>query len=192
MTTGEWTAGVVTAVYTLISYLTLRAIKKQADIARDNTDVLVASERSWVAVSVGWTPGYPGMFLSDSSAEGPGHTASVRLTCKNDGKTPAWIVEIRARLEIFEPAPLKPPLERTEVVDHTIVSLAAGHEQPCDKFLICKGRQTMDNLAIIYGVVRYRTAIGPATVRETWFAYTVSSDGKRLTPHQNAEWNRNT
>jgi hypothetical protein len=119
----------------------------QTGLTRRSVNYLVAIERAWVTVTVDWSPAYPGLSNHDN-AEGLGHMVNVRITYKNDGRTPAWIIERRAKLEIFDhmTLPEKPPIKRAEVFAHGTISLSAGQEKSFDTPLDCKGRQTFDNI----------------------------------------------
>lgn len=171
----------------------LELATKQANTARQSADVLIASERAWVSVTIDWSPGYSGLFISAHMEHGHtvhGYMTTVRMTYKNDGRTPAWINERRANLEIFNNLPDTPPIERAEIIKHGIESLAAGQEKSFDTPLSCEGTQTMDNLAVIYGVVKYRTAVGIAG--ESVFGYRISFGGTNMFALDYQEWNNNS
>ena len=142
---------------------------------------LVTSERPWVTVPLAWSPGYPGLFNHAHIEDGNtarGYNSTVRMTYKNDGRTPAWITERRACLKITRDMSLPPypPLEDAEVVKCGPESLAAGEEKWFDTPLTCEGCQTLDNIALVYGIVKYRTAF-VGIVGETVFGYDVAFDG---------------
>jgi hypothetical protein len=55
---------------------------------------------------------------------------------------------------------------------------------------MCEGGQNMDKLAVIFGVVNYRTVVGVAG--QTVVGYSVGLDLKTLRPLESREWNINT
>jgi hypothetical protein len=70
------------------------------------------------------------------------------------------------------------------------VPLIAGEEKHVDAPLMCEGGQNMDKLAVIFGVVNYRTVVGVAG--QTVVGYSVGLDLKTLRPLESREWNINT
>jgi hypothetical protein len=194
MTSFEWIISVITFVYSAFSVLTFFAIKRQAEIANQGTQALIASERAWVTATIEWSPGYSGLYMgshTEKEVTTHGYSCNVRLTYKNDGRTPAWVTEWRACLRIFDTLPVKPPLQYAKAIKHGIESLAPEQSRPFDTPLFCDGEQTLDNLAVIYGVVKYRTAFG-GIAGETVFGYSVTLDGKTVRPLENPEWNKNS
>lgn len=148
---------------------TANAAMESAVAAKASADALINSERAWVMVSVGWAPGAE-MGLEGT---GPDYTVNITLRYKNDGKTPAWIIERRGCLRIIDGLNLseKPDLEATEVLQHGTVSLAVGQVESLDTPLTCKGCPTFDNATVVYGIVRYRNAFGGTG--ETYFGYKI-------------------
>lgn len=173
------------------------AAKGSANAAKISADAFVASQRAWVTVTLAWTPAYEGLFPSsrtDHTDKGETiqvHNATVRMTYRNDGPTPAWITDRNARMEIFRTLPVHPPLEQTEPIDYGLISLAAGEEKYFDCSLECYGETTLDDLVMIYGFVRYRTVI-EGVLGQSLFGYNVSYGGHRLRPGSSIEWNNNT
>jgi hypothetical protein len=180
---------------TVVLERSLSIADKSANAAKESADALVTSERPWVTVTLAWSPGYPGLFNRTHIVDGNttrGYNSTVRMTYKNDGRTPAWITERRACLKITRDMSLPPypPLEDAEVVKYGPESLAAGEEKSFDTSLTCEGCQTFDNIALVYGIVKYRTAF-VGIVGETVFGYDVAFDGKSLRQLENHEWNTN-
>jgi hypothetical protein len=191
MTHGEYVISFITTVYVIIAFFTFMAIRRQAHIAQQGADALIASERAWVTVTVDWSQGHEGIFhMGPTPDREKSEHVEANISCKNDGRTPAWIIEVRACLKIFDSRPAKPPLEYTEAIKHGIVSLGAGQEKSCDASLSCEGRQTLENHVIIYGVVRYRGISN--VVGESLFAYSIVIGGHTPIPIDDAEWNKNT
>jgi hypothetical protein len=170
--------------------------QQAAEAAKKSADTAIASERGWVTVTIEWAPGHAGLFTGDHTQHGittPNCRVTIRMIYKNDGKTPVWITERRAGMNIyplFDGLPDRPPMA-DDVIAVGVVSLAAGQEKSVDTPLECKGRGGMENLTVIYAIVRYRTVI-PTLNGESISGYDVAVGGKTLRPLENAGWNSNT
>jgi hypothetical protein len=168
---------------------TLRAIENQRD-------VMINSERSWVMVEVEPTPGAGSIWDGETMTREvmdlrAGHTTfTARITCKNDGKSPAWIIEKRACLDIIASLPETPDWGRTRPIQIEPEPLSVGQiGKPKDEALTCKRPRELGKMVIIYGIVKYRDTFGDG--RSTTFGYKVRDDGvlERL-PY--SKYNENT
>jgi hypothetical protein len=175
---------------------TLRAIEKQteanlksADAAHKSAEALVSAERAWVMVEIHWT-GQRGGLLRSESSDGKIRTgAFVSLICRNQGRTPAWIVERHIRVEVTNSVAPKPELRGAEI-SYDLEPLAVGGRDSIQHWsLIGDGWAGMGAATLIYGVVKYRDVFSPS--RETWFGYMVAADGS-LAPVAHPEYNKNT
>jgi hypothetical protein len=131
---------------------------------------VIRAERSWVMVDLEWTPGY-GQTGTGSQQSILHISACVRIVCQNDGRTPAWITEKRAVLQIFDSVPSEPDLKSAAVVQTGPEPIRIGGETKHDEALQCDGQETLDTTNVIFGVVKYRDAFGE---HETRFGYRVS------------------
>lgn len=161
-----WFTGVLAVmavIQSIILGLTVHAIDRQ-------TSTVQNSERAWILADLDNERGvYGGGWSTDSPY------SDLTLTCKNDGKTPAWITEIRARLEIAEAAPTRPilhPERHGDFVDQGVRPLAVDGA-PCVVQVDCHGNRSRDSglKAFVYGVIKYRSVFGPD--RQTWFGYEI-------------------
>jgi hypothetical protein len=180
ITHGEWLIAGITAVYALISYFTLKAIKRQALSA----EAELAAQSPWIMVNIEHTPGMHGRFLG-TSREGnepeTHHTDFIfRFDCINHGQTPALITEKRANLIIVRKnsLPKHPDLTATRVFDDRAEPLAAGKESVMkrDEHFSAPGYQSLDDWVVLYGVVKYRDVFGRD--RQTTFGYEVTIGDK--------------
>lgn len=171
--------------------------RQSAGAAKKSADVLIASERAWVTMKIDWAPGYSGIYAGEHTKNGTTKMmldATVRMTYRNDGKTPAWITQRYATMKVIgeNDALAKPIVGEEDIIDYGIVSLASGEEKWFDAPLQTEQQQIVGvTLTVIYGVVRYRTVI-PKLTGESISGYSVSIGGTKLRPLEGPEWNGNS
>jgi hypothetical protein len=110
----------LTAVYVVITWRGLRAIKKQADIAKKTADGFTVAERAWVLVTLEFPGGYEQAIYPEGLYE---------VTLANHGRTPARIVEARGDLIELDSSEKLMQLAQTNVLP--AVKLLAPHESWC-------------------------------------------------------------
>jgi len=191
VTWATWALVAVGIAGTLAAIYTLAAIRRQ-------TESLIRSERAWIMVDIEWVPGYGGIVRNSSLEDGVVvnyTTFPIRIICKNEGNTPAWITEISAQSQIYElihhQPPKTPDLQSTKVSRTEPIPVAAKMDVSEDISLSSRG--VLGNLgvdAIVYGVVRYRDMFSANRDRETTFGYKLSYDEKTFV--RIAEYNKNT
>ena len=186
LTHGEWVMSgltlvyvCLTAFYALTSHKTLKALEDQGSHAKEdakardeqfeqqlkvsqaaataaslNAQAIINSERAWVFADLLKTIGHA-RFLGGGTT-----IIYVRVNCKNVGRSPAWIFEVRARFKFVEADTLPPipPLEEAEGIWAGTHPIAPTDEPfSTDDFsLTAEGRQGEREWAVIYGVVKYR------------------------------------
>jgi hypothetical protein len=165
--------------------LTIKAINRQTK-----------AQRAWISVDVEWdkTKWSDGKFhIIDGSGTSGDHTLfDLVLVCRNEGKSPAWIDEKRAKCELFTEIPPTPNLAATEVVqlgpEPIGIGQAIPHTTKIPWFVAGEGRAQEGTKIVVYGVVKYRDAFGKY---KTTFGYQIRRDGPvRLPGHP--EYNKNT
>ncbi len=134
-------------------------------------------------------PAWLGLARNESSDGTIRTGAFVNLICRNQGKTPAWIVERHIRLEVTNSVAPKPQLQGAEISYDPEPLPVGGPESIQNWSLIGDGWAGEGRFTLIYGVVKYRDVFSPS--RETWFGYMVKSDG-RLERIAHPEYNKNT
>jgi hypothetical protein len=170
----------------LAAFHTLKAIERQGEI-------MINIERAWVMVEVEPVPGAGP--ICDGEVEvrdirAGNTTYNARITCKNDGKSPAWITEKFARLDIVADIPEIPDWQRIEPIKGELEPLSAKEVgKPRDESLTCKRPREDGKTVILYGVVNYRDIFG--CKRTTSFGYKVRDDGVLKRLHQ-PKYNENT
>jgi hypothetical protein len=162
---------------------------------REQTGALINSERAWIMVDVDRVPGVGGltdlqgieMGVGPVRSEGTGFRA--RIVCRNDGKTPAWITEKRAGLDILDSIPESPDWSRTTQIQVAPEPISVGQtSEPHDETLFSKRGRALGKITILYGIVKYRDPFG--TNRSTSFGYRVQDDGS-LERLPNSKYNEN-
>jgi hypothetical protein len=172
-------------------------------VALKQAEHTVNSERAWVMAELRFEHG--GGLSTGSHGEGwPEQSmATVIVSIKNAGSTPAWVYEqfvhleesprILTSLEKYE-SPNFPFIGegKTSNVNYQIHPLTPG-DDPIGwrAWVFDDGVPTPENglHVYIYGVVRYRDAFD--TKRETYFGYSVKGD-KRLERIPNEAYNKHT
>jgi hypothetical protein len=174
---------------------------RSADAAKASADAFINSERAWVMADIEhdsdkWSehPKRNGVrIVSGSGAGGDTICFYAQLVCRNEGRSPAWIDERRARFEIVDSLPTKPSLESAQFVEVGPTPLGSGSPPHKDEWTaIAKGHIQTGQMAVVYGIVNYRDIFGRP--RQTTFGYriTPSNELRRLEGEQYQEYNKNT
>lgn len=149
---------------------------------REQTRAPIDSERAWIMVDIVRVPGMGGIIDGWGSEMGVGPVVTEntafrsRIICRNDGKTPAWITEKRAGLDIIDSLPEIPDWTRAAVMQVALEPISVGQvSNPQDETLICKRGRALGKMTILYGIVKYRDPFGAN--RTTTFGYEVRDDG---------------
>jgi len=162
---------------------------------REQTGALINSERAWIMVDVDRVPGVGGLtdMQGIEMGVGPVRTEATgfraRIVCRNDGKTPAWITEKRAGLDILDSIPESPDWSRTAQIQVAPEPISVGQaSEPHDETLFSKRGRAPGKIIILYGIVKYRDPFGAN--RSTSFGYLVQDDGS-LERLPNSKYNEN-
>src|ERR1700674_540954 len=170
----------------LIAEATLKSAEatlKSADAAKKSADALVNSERAWITVNIRWTQGKV-FFVHSTTIDGPGSTASdttgvdIDLLYANEGRSPAWIVEEKIRLEVVLSPAWSPSLDASDTQFNERYELVGVGQQSANRWRIF-GKGWNDSHAYVYGFIKYRDIFTPPPEepRETWFGFRVSANG---------------
>jgi hypothetical protein len=188
----------------VVAIRTLNVIKRQTDAAESaanaaklNAEALINAERVWIMIELQPVPGMGGVMDVEEVAKHIvdviSHTTSfnVRLICKNDGRTPAWITEKRACIDVVDSLPDTPNWDAVGIIQTEPEPLAVGEVgEPTDKSLTCNKARDPGKITVVYGIVRYRDVFAPD--RATTFAYTIRVDGRLERLAGYPEYNKNT
>ena len=159
-----------------------------------------AIERAWVMAEVEhdpdkWSDKKPHV-LEGSGTSGNSTAIYAVLTCRNAGRTPAWIEETVAKFELVTELPEEPDLGGAEYVQTTTIPLGMGdgdafpHTQRIPWVPIAEGHQTLGQLAVIYGRVTYRDIFNKKRI--TTFGYKIRPHGRLERLEGRPKYNHNT
>ena len=171
----------------------MEIIRNQARATETAADAAIAAERAWVMVDVEKAPG-AGFITEHTNPAGTyGTSAHIRCICSNQGKTPARLIEIRARLLAgVMPLSIEPDL-KIEIFD-----AGPRYLQPNVPFIKDGGIQGksgggIGSMILIYGVVKYRHLFSDKEVHTT-FGYRLTPSGEltRLEGKEYRKYNENT
>jgi hypothetical protein len=170
---------------------------RAAKAALLNAEALINSERAWIMAELRSYGNYSEQFeIAEGTAEYPGEGSVkttrvnlVKLACKNQGRSPAWIDAVYGQLSI---------------VNSTTVAMdpsKAGNQGPMQPIgpggkrsrsleLVCRGIRHSGEFLSIYVVIEYRDIFDRK--RETFLGYSVHDDGSFGRQFGAPERNRNT
>jgi hypothetical protein len=148
-----------------------KSTEKAAQAAKDSADAVMNSERAWVLVEITGQNGKPSLIQSVNFGVRTWSVA-VDISCSNQGRTPAWIVERRIALLPSIPVPEKPPLDSANLIETEPITLLVGQSPFVTTQIVPSNEQITDEEhRILYGVIKYRDIYGK--VRQTTFGYRV-------------------
>ncbi len=150
----EWIMVGITSAYVIVAFFTLLAIKRQADIAEQ---AITEIERPWMIV-------LPSDYDIQPSA-GTVHTprsVTFRWTVKNVGRSPAWVVGGRGRVEKVLANDLPPVPDYPEDLSYALTPHPPNEEglkefatlnfSPTEYVALCEGKLDF----VVRGVILYR------------------------------------
>lgn len=144
-----------------------------------------AIERAWIMAELGWYP--DGLHISIGSSSGVdiktrSYTMlNIKLTCKNDGRSPAFVEHIFGRADRVqnireEVGPEPPKIEQLRGLGD-LDALGPGAERSRVLQMECDGQMAKDESISVYVVIVYRDIFGKQ--RTTSMGYTVL-DAQRI------------
>jgi hypothetical protein len=149
--------------------------------AKANTEALVNSERAWILAQLGWFEGNAPRITIETlgeSSQGEVQAAVVnlKLTCRNEGKSPAWIDHVYARIDIASGrADVKEYDKRSCGNYGSMGPIGAGQERYRCLDLRSDGLLKQGDFFSAYAVIEYHDIFGMQ--RETTIGYSVDSGG---------------
>jgi hypothetical protein len=152
------------------------------------------SERAWIMTELGW---YEEETLRVAESSGvvdnvnqDSTQANVKLTCRNDGRSPAWIENVRGRMDIATRASIRDQEKHKLDSFGPMEPLGAGKEKSRILELWCPGHARDDEFLNVYVVVEYRDIFG--IKRETFLGYSIGIKGSMNPQNAFPMRNRNT
>ncbi len=110
----------------------LRLSRLQAESLQSSVKSVVNAERAWIMAGLSWDAHQNlGIVLGTSQGLGEAvlsSTVRLQLKCKNEGRTPGWIYEVRGHMEIVsaESASIIEPPENLEEIHGLVGAIGSG------------------------------------------------------------------
>jgi len=158
------------------------AAEKNADAARDaamtsrvSTEAMLNSERAWILAELSWNQD-AGRVLNFSGTEDgkPVVTTNVcvKLICRNEGRTPAWIDRVRAGCVIVDAETVAMSRDKSNAAFFgSMGAVGAGKELWHRLDLNCQGHKKGNEFISVYVLVEYHDILG--LTRETGIGYSI-------------------
>jgi hypothetical protein len=165
-------------------------LQASADAARMSAEALVNSERAWVMTKVCRKKECRPEIgeYTDHQGELCTTISGFEWISRNDGRTPAWIIEQKLWCRIAQKLPDIPDISSPACIrigGPNPLGVGESNELPID-WAWCKGKRGHpgdppsawgDRPLFIYGVVKYRDIFGQY---ETWFGYILRGEPQNL------------
>jgi hypothetical protein len=170
----------------------------QLNVSQAQADALINSERAWIMADVEWDSSKwadrKPHVLEGSGTGGDTTGIYVVLTCRNEGRSPAWIEEKRARFQIVDVLPDEPDLTSAEFIQAGPEPIGIGKALPHTNHIswqaIGAGHEGLGKMMVVYGVVKYRDIFNKH--RETTFGYRITPSRELVRLEGSREYNRHT
>jgi len=154
---------------------------EQLKVAQDQIKISQNAERAWVMTELVW-PEYEKLRVVTGTSSRPGEaneettTVIVKLLCRNDGRSPAWVDKIQGYCEIVEGrlSDLSSPIGHKAEPFLTIGPISPGNHKVKILHLQAPGHIRSNQLLSIFVLVEYRDIFEQKRV--TTCGYTVSGD----------------
>jgi len=160
------------------------AARDSATAAKANTEALINSERAWILAGLGWFDGSASPVGEDELGC---TTANIKLTCKNEGRSPAWIDHVYARIDIASSHSDIKEYSKHECGNFGLMEpVGAGMEKGRCLDLHCDGHIKGEEFLSVYVVIEYHDIFGKE--RKTTIGYSISASNLY---RQNGSPNRN-
>jgi hypothetical protein len=154
----------------------------QLGIAQAQIKISQNAERAWVLTELNWS-GYQQLKVVENTSGGnPGDgiiettTVAVKLTCRNEGRSPAWVDKVEGYGEIVEQRLRDIPSFVGHKMDShlPIGPIGPGKEETRIMLFVCPGHAKGFRLISLFLLVEYRDIFDQK--RTTTCGYTVSGD----------------
>jgi hypothetical protein len=124
-------------------------------------------ERAWLMVDVDWLPVVQKEVCGEIVCGEPQEiTANFRLTYRNCGQTPAWVIEKRVCYTTASPLPKRPDFRSPQMIERVLEPMSMRSVKTSDHSLTC---DLAGEDSVVYGSVKYRDVFG--SNRITTFGY---------------------
>jgi len=166
-------------------------INEQIGLARKNVDYIANTERAWIMGELGWY-GKVGASIEESTVNRAERTiVTMKLTCKNGGKSPAWIDHVYTRLDIAASCSLIDEIDRDNLGDNgRWGALSAGESRSQTVEFLAYGVRGENDFLSAFVIIEYRDIFD--IKRETFLGYCIDAHGNAFRQDGLANRNRNT
>ena len=180
-----------------VSQKQVEAIQNTAAAARTSGASHIHTERAWVMAELDWSEKsvlHIEQSASKSEDEGTVErvTANVKLTCKNEGRSPGWIDNVYGHLQILPAGSMLSSPNRSDGQNFGPVGpLGTGKERSRSLDLTCLGSAKRGEFLSAYIVIEYHDIFG--FKRETLLGYKIDPASAGIYRQDDSpERNRNT
>jgi len=137
------------------------------------------SERAWVLAELRWESGHGEIINSDAQVNGLVTRTTwvhLRLTCRNEGRSPARIDKVSARMEMVPEARLSPTITKAKLKNcDAMEALGANKDGSQILELDCDSQTERANFLSVYVVVDYHDIFD--IKRQTTVGYSINHLG---------------
>jgi hypothetical protein len=133
------------------------------------------SERAWVLVDLRWDSGHADIINSDTQVPLVTQTTWVhlRLTCRNEGRSPAWIDKVSTQMAVVSEVGLSRTVTKAKLKHcDAMEALGANKEGSQILELDCDGHMGQTNFLSVYVVVDYHDIF--EIKRQTTVGYSIN------------------
>jgi hypothetical protein len=161
------------------------AARDSAAAAKANTEALINSERAWILAGLGWFDGSASRVGEDELGC---TTANIKLICKNEGRSPAWIDHVYGRVDVAASRSDIREYSKQECGNFGLMEpIGAGAEKCRCLDLHCDGTIKDKEILSVFVIIEYHDIFGKP--RETTIGYSIDSTSNLY--RQNGSPNRN-
>ena len=158
------------------------AAEKNADAARDaamtsriSTEAMLNSERAWILAELGWNKDAGHVLEVSGMEKGKSIDTTnvcVKLTCRNEGRTPAWIDRVRGGCAIVNAETVAMSGDKSSALFFgSMGAVGAGKEDWRRLDLTCPGHRKANEFISVYVLVEYHDILG--LTRETGVGHSI-------------------
>ena len=178
----------------------LKVAQRQVDASLENANAaklaaesVINAERAWVMARLSWYDNVHVVTGASQIRDEPRVETThvkLKLTCRNEGRTPAWIDQVYGHLEILKGPAIGSKTKSDCQTSGPMGPLGAGKEQSRVLEATCSGHPKADEYLAVYAVIEYRDIVG--LKRETVLGYSIDLHGEIYRQDALPERNRNT
>jgi hypothetical protein len=150
---------------------------QQIDLAQKQILASHNAERAWVMTELSWAENsYLHIAETSSTESGDAVSLSLKLTCRNEGRSPAWVYAIYAHCRQMDSIKELPELTTADMQRQGITEpIGPGKTVGRNFILSCPGQLASKEFISVYVIVEYRDVF--ENTRMTSLGYVVAPGG---------------